>query len=159
MHTAKAYTLQALADYLGGRCIGDGAIVLRRLASLEAAGAGDLSFVAKPALAKLLSSAKASAYIVGPALAGQVPNGIEVAEPYVAYAKVSRLFEVCPQIPKGVHPTAVVDPSAVVAENAAVGPFCVVGAQAQIGAGVQLAAGVQIGARSCVGEGSYLFPM
>ena len=98
--------------------------MLRRLASFEAAGAGDLSFVAKPALAKLLSSAKASAYIVGPALAGQVPNGIEVAEPYVAYAKVSRLFEVCPQIPKGVHPTAVVDPSAVVAENAAVGPFC-----------------------------------
>ncbi|HMU66919.1 MAG TPA: LpxD N-terminal domain-containing protein, partial [Cellvibrionaceae bacterium] len=126
MGSSKAFTLQALADYLGGRCIGEGSITLNRLAPLEAAGPGDLSFVAKPALAKLLATAAASAYIVPPALADRVANGIEVAEPYVAYAKVSRLFEVCPQIPTGVHPMACVDPSAILADDVAIGPFCVV---------------------------------
>lgn len=158
MQSPKAFKLQALADYLGGRCIGDGTLTIHRLAPLEAAGPGDLSFVAKPALAKLLTSAQASAYIVAPGLADSVLNGIEVAEPYVAYAKVSRLFEVCPQIPLGVHPMACVDASAVLAADVAIGPFCVVGADAQIEAGVQLAAGVQVGARSRIGAGSYLFP-
>lgn len=158
MGSPKAFTLQALADYLDGRCIGDGSISLCRLAPLEAAGPGDLSFVAKPALAKLLASAGASAYIVGPALAAQVVNGIEVAEPYLAYAKVSRLFEACPQIPQGVHPMACVDPSATLADDVAIGPFCVIGPDAHIESGAQLAAGVHIGARSRVGEGSYLFP-
>ena len=158
MSLPKAFSLQAIADYLGGRCIGDGATLVTRLAPLESAGVGDLSFVAKPAFAKLLATAKASGYIVGPELADKVAHGIAIAEPYLAYAKVSRLFEVCPQIPKGVHPMACIDPSAVLAEDVAIGPFCVVEAEAHIEAGVQLAAGVHIGARSRVGEGSYLFP-
>jgi UDP-3-O-[3-hydroxymyristoyl] glucosamine N-acyltransferase len=157
MTVPKAFTLKALADYLGGRCIGDGTVSISRLAPLETAGAGDLSFVAKPALAKLLSNAQASAYIVGPELADRIANGIEIKEPYVAYAKVSKLFELCPSIPRGVHPMACVDPSAVLAADVAIGPFCVIGADAQIGAGVQLASGVHIGARSSIGEGSYLF--
>ncbi|MEY4591042.1 MAG: hypothetical protein RL497_3118 [Pseudomonadota bacterium] len=158
MTQARAFTLQALADYLGGRVIGDSSLSVARLAPLDTAGPGDLSFVAKAGLVKLLEAANASAYIVGPEWADRVTQGIEVAQPYLAYAKVSRLFEVCPQIPQGIHPMACVDPSAVLAEDVAIGPFCVIAAEAQIGAGVQLAAGVHIGARSRVGEGSYLFP-
>jgi UDP-3-O-[3-hydroxymyristoyl] glucosamine N-acyltransferase len=158
MTQARAYTLQTLAEYLGGRCIGEGSVCVTRLAPLESAGTGDLSFVAKASLVKLLATAKASAYIVGQELAATVSHGIVVADPYLAYAKVSRLFEVCPQIPRGIHPMACVDASAHIAEDAAIGPFCVIGAEASIGAGAQLSAGVHIGARSQIGAGSYLFP-
>jgi UDP-3-O-[3-hydroxymyristoyl] glucosamine N-acyltransferase len=158
MAQARAFTLQVLADYLGGRCIGDGTINIARLASLNSAGVGDLSFIAKASLRNHLATAKASAYIVSQDLANNISHGIEVADPYLAYARVSALFEACPQIPRGIHALACVDPSAQIAEDAAIGPFCVIGADVSIGAGVQLSAGVHIGARSQIGDECYLFP-
>lgn len=157
MSQQKAFTLKALAEFLGGRCIGDETLRITRLASLDDAGPGDLSFVAKAALAKHITPA-AGAYIVGPNLIDRIANGIEVADPYLAYAKVSQLFETCSQIPPGIHPSACVDPRANIAENVAIGPFCVIAANACIGAGVQLSAGVHVGARSQIGEGSIVFP-
>jgi UDP-3-O-[3-hydroxymyristoyl] glucosamine N-acyltransferase len=154
----KVFTLKALADYLGGRCIGDEQVCIGALAPIETAQPGELAFVAKASFAKSLSSSSASAFIVGRELADKIDCGIEVADPYLAYAKASKLFERCPSITPGIHPSAIVDPSAYLGENIAIGPFCIVGEQARIESGVQLAAGVHVGARSQVGEDSYLFP-
>lgn len=154
----KSFTLEALAEFLGGQCLGDGKVSICGLAPLETAGPGELAFIAKASFAKILSQSNASAVIVGRELADKVSCGILVQDPYLAYAKVSRLFERCPNIAPGIHSSAVVDPTANIGEGVAIGPFCVVGPNAIIAAGVQLAAAVHIGARSQIGEDCYLFP-
>ena len=43
MNTAK--TISELAAHVGGRMIGDGGVIIHRVASLETAGEGDITYV------------------------------------------------------------------------------------------------------------------
>jgi UDP-3-O-[3-hydroxymyristoyl] glucosamine N-acyltransferase len=85
-------------------------------------------------------------------------NKISVEDPYLAYAKVSALFETRPSAQAGIAGTAFVDPSAEIADNVSIGPGCYVGAGAKIGSGSELLSGVHIGERVQVGESVTLFP-
>src|SRR5690606_8601026 len=62
-----------------------------------------------------------------------------------------------PQVPPGVHPTAVVADDAQV-DGAAVGPHCTVAAGAVVGAGTQLHAGVCVGPGAVIGRDCVLWP-
>ena len=57
-------TLRELADRLGCRLEGDGAIEITGVAGLEDAGPGDVSFFANPRYAAALKTTRASAVIV-----------------------------------------------------------------------------------------------
>jgi UDP-3-O-[3-hydroxymyristoyl] glucosamine N-acyltransferase len=153
----RAYRLNALAEYLGARCLGDPELLITGIGSLQEALPGHISFVAKSQYADQIEGCGASALIVAPALEHKISHGLVVEDPYLAYAKLTRLFETCPQVPVGVHTTAVIDPAASLGRNVAIGPFCVVEAGVVLGDDVQLFAGVTVGARSQIGAGSVLF--
>ena len=57
--------LRDLAERLRCRLEGDGNVEIRRVAGIERAGPGDLTFVANPRYASLLGSTRASAIILG----------------------------------------------------------------------------------------------
>ena len=57
-------TLRELAERLGCRLEGDGAIEITGVAGLEDAGPGDVSFFANPRYAAALTTTRASAVIV-----------------------------------------------------------------------------------------------
>ncbi|MCD1631496.1 UDP-3-O-(3-hydroxymyristoyl)glucosamine N-acyltransferase [Marinobacter shengliensis] len=155
----KSFRLQELAEALGAELRGDPDTAISGLATLQAAGPGQMSFLANPAYAKYLAQTKASAVIVSPANAADAPTNVLLLDnPYLGYARISHWFDATPAPVAGIHPTAVVDPSATVADSACVGPHVVIEADAQIGDQVVIGAGCFIGARSRIGDQSVLRP-
>ncbi|WP_425318371.1 UDP-3-O-(3-hydroxymyristoyl)glucosamine N-acyltransferase [Pseudomonas nitroreducens] len=159
MMTELSFTLAELAAQLDAELRGDPALVIRGLATLQEAGADQLSFLANPQYRKFLPDSQAGAVLLTAADAeGFTGNALVVANPYLAYAGLSHQFDRKPKAAVGIHPTAVVDEGARVDASASVGPYAVVEAGAQIGANVTIGAHCFVGARSVIGEGGWLAP-
>lgn len=157
--TELSFTLAELAAQLDAELRGDPAQVISGLATLQDAGAGQLSFLANPQYRKFLADSQASAILLTAADAeGFAGNALIVPNPYLAYAGLSHQFDRKPKAAVGIHPTAVVDEGAQVDASASVGPYAVIEAGAQIGANVTIGAHCFVGARSVIGEGGWLAP-
>lgn len=127
-----------------------------RIAPLDSAGPGDLSFLSNPRYQQQLAASKAACVIVAPAMreaAMQRGACIVADNPYVYFARATQLWKRlhARALPAGVHSSAVVDPEAVVDPTAYVGPLCVVERGARIGAGTQLKSRVTVGEDCIVG--------
>ncbi len=143
------------AESVGGY---DGPV--RGIASLSAAGEGDLSFLGNPKYRSEATASMASVLLLPDDFEAEAKPGqliVKVANPSFALARICRDIEcrLFPQPEPGIHPTAVVDPEAEVSEKASIGPLCVIAAGARIGAAV-LEAQVSIGPRASVGDGTLI---
>jgi UDP-3-O-[3-hydroxymyristoyl] glucosamine N-acyltransferase len=153
------YTLGQLAERLGAVLHGAPDKPISGLATLQEAGADQLSFLANTQYRKFLPASQAGAVLLTAADAeGYAGNALVVANPYLAYAELSHLFDRKPQALPGVHPTAVVAADAQVDASASVGAYAVIESGAQIAAGVTVGAHCVVGARSVIGEGGWLAP-
>ncbi len=126
--------LREIAERLECRLEGDGEIEIRRVAGIEDAGDGDLTFFTNPKYAPALRDTKASAVILSETAAPARCAMLRVANPYLAFAEAVELFAARERPAAGVHPLAAVSASAAVAADASVGAFCVIGDGARIGA-------------------------
>ena len=152
-----AYSLGNLAERLGAELRGDGSLQVSGLATLQDAGPDHLSFLANAQYRKFLASTKAGGVLLTAKDAdGYNGAALVVANPYLAYARISHLFERRPLAPTGIHPTAFVDPSASVDPSARIGAQGVVEADAWVGPGVEIGAQSLVGARSRIGAGGRL---
>ena len=152
-------TLGQLAEALGAQLKGSEALLITGLATLQEAGAGQLSFLANKQYRKFLDDTQAAAVLLKAEDAeGFAGNALIVADPYLAYARISHLFDPKPKAVAGVHPSAVVHEDAQVDASASIGPFAVIESGAQIGANVTVGAHCFIGARCVIGEGGWLAP-
>lgn len=153
------HTLAGLADLLGLSFTGDGGRVLTGLATLAEAGPHELSFLANRKYLSQLSTTRAGAVIVPPGLAATSPADCLLSEePYLAFARVSRLFDNAPKPAPGVHPTATVSPDASLAADVSVGAQAVIEAGAVLASGVVIGAGAYIGHASQLGAGTRIYP-
>nr|BFE91118.1 hypothetical protein GCM10020185_16540 [Pseudomonas brassicacearum subsp. brassicacearum] len=151
--------LGQLAEFLGATLRGDPEKAITGLATLQEAGPAQLSFLANPQYRKYLADSRAAALLLKAADAdGFAGDALIVPDPYLAYARISHLFDPKPKAVAGIHPSAVIAADAVVDPTASIGPFVVVESAARIGAGVTLGAHCVIGARSEIGEGGWLAP-
>ena len=82
--------LAALAELVGARLSrGDPDALIKGAAPLEAAGAGDVTFLENPKYVKHLATTAATACLCQKRYEGRVPAGVavlETAEPYRAYS-------------------------------------------------------------------------
>ena len=151
--------LGQLAEFLGATLRGDAEKQITGLATLQEAGPAQLSFLANPQYRKFLAGSQAAALLLKEADAeGFAGNALVVPDPYLAYARISHLFDSKPKATAGIHPSAVIAADAVVDPTASIGAFVVIEAGARIGAQVTLGAHCVIGARSEIGEGGWLAP-
>jgi UDP-3-O-[3-hydroxymyristoyl] glucosamine N-acyltransferase len=158
---AEGRTVAELAALVGGRAGGDAEARVRGVASIEAAGEGDVVFVED---AKFFDAARAcgASCVIAPEGAGTKLEGarsvIEAARPKLAFALVAEVL--CPPRRRGafVHPSAAVAAGAKVGEGVYVGACAVVGHGAEVGEGTQILAGVSIGEGARVGRGCVLHP-
>ncbi len=74
-------------------------------------------------------------------------NALVTADPYLAFARISQLWQADERPPSGAHPSACVDPGAEVHPSASIGPNVALGPHTRIGPEVRLEAGVVVGAR------------
>lgn len=156
---AVSFTLGQLAERLGATLRGAADKPVRGLASLQDAGGDQLSFLANAQYRKFLAATEAAAVLLTPADAeGYAGDALLVANPYLAYAQLSHLFDRKPAAAAGVHPTAVVAADAQVDATASIGAYAVIESAARIGAGVTIGAHCVIGARSSIGENGWLAP-
>ena len=124
--------LRELASRLGCECRGDGGVEVQRMAGIESAGPGDLTFVANRKYVSKLAGTRASAVIVAPDVKTTLPRLIS-KNPYLTYAQATALLHPEERPAAGVHPTASVDPTAALGEGVHLGAYAVVGARARIG--------------------------
>jgi UDP-3-O-[3-hydroxymyristoyl] glucosamine N-acyltransferase len=151
-------TAQELADAIGARVEGHGAIELAGVAAPERAGKGDLIYVES---AKHTPRATASASICVVAAEGITLAGKTVlrsAQPKVAFARAAEMLIGRAPIASGIHPTAIVAPLARIAPEVGIGPYAVIGEDAHVGAGTQIGAHSVIGAGCWIGEHCRIHP-
>ncbi|QXI37397.1 UDP-3-O-(3-hydroxymyristoyl)glucosamine N-acyltransferase [Pseudomonas xantholysinigenes] len=152
-------TLGQLAEALGASLKGPEALEITGLATLQEAGHGQLSFLANKQYRKFLDESQASAVLLKAEDAeGYAGNALIVPDPYLAYARISHLFDPKPKAVAGIHPSAVVADDAQVDPSASIGPFAVIESGARIAASVTVGAHCFIGARCVIGEGGWLAP-
>ncbi len=154
-------TLAQLAEMLGGTLEGDGERVVGGVASLEAAGADEVSFLANPKYARQVATTRAAAVIVGRdhVATDGGPALIRCDEPYLAFRNAMVAFHGFREHElSGVDPAARIDPSASLGEDAAVGPFATVARDALVGARCVIYPGVYVGPSCRIGEDCVLYP-
>ena len=155
--TPATHTLGELAKFIGAELKGDATCVIESLATLAAAESGQLSFLANKSYRKYLKECRASALILHPDMAAEFSgNALLVDNPYLAYAKLSALFDQSPKSAAGIHPSATVAEDAIVHADASVGPQVVIESGARVEAGAVIGAGSFIGAGSIIGERTVL---
>ena len=147
-------TLADLAARLGCRLEGDGAIEIARVATLDQAGPGDLTFLANPKYAQAAQRTSASAIILGDQAPPAPCAMLRSAYPYRSFADALALLGRNERPPDGVHPTAVIGPDARIGHGVSIGAFVVVGAGADIGDRVVLHPHVVLGPGVRIGEDS-----
>lgn len=151
------FSLGEIAAYLDAEVRGDSKLRITGLSTLHDAGDGQLAFLDNPKYTKQLATTKASAVILtSDNAANFAGNCVIVAQPYLAYARISSWFDLSPVKPESIHPSAVIDPTAVLGDNVYIGPNVVVEMNAYIGAGCHIAANSFIGARSSIGANGYI---
>lgn len=147
--------LGELAVRFGCELQGDPDATVERVATLQDAQPGTLSFLANPKYRKHLGTTRASAVVLDAASAAECPvNALVAANPYATYARIAQLLHPEPTFTGGRHPTAVVDPQARVHPSAWIGPHCYVAAHAVVGVGVYLGPGTVVLERASIGAAS-----
>ncbi|MDW3203082.1 UDP-3-O-(3-hydroxymyristoyl)glucosamine N-acyltransferase, partial [Vibrio sp. 1865] len=147
----KKLTLAELATITGGELFGDESLVVGRVAPMDKAQEGDVTFLSNPKYAKHLSECKATVAMVKAEHKDQCAgNALVVADPYVAFARVVQAMDTTPK------PAEDIAPSAVIASDVKMGENVAIGANAVIETGVELGDNVVIGAGCFIGKNAKL---
>ncbi|MEI6207735.1 MAG: UDP-3-O-(3-hydroxymyristoyl)glucosamine N-acyltransferase [Desulfuromonadales bacterium] len=126
-------TLKELANCVGGIVKGDENVTVNGLAPLEAAGSDKITFLANPKYAAKVAETGAAAVLMAPGGESYGRNVIEVANPYLAFAKLLTLFYTRPHPPLGVLPEAVVGTQVNLGEGISIYPGACIGNNVTIG--------------------------
>lgn len=127
--------IRDIASLIGGSIFGDDKLEIQRLAKIEEASNGDLTFLYMPAYEKYFPSTNASAIIVKPGFKKNRDDitYIESSDPNKAFAKIL-IHYFTPNFPlAGKDSTAFIHHSAKIGRNVAIGKNVVISADCTIG--------------------------
>ncbi|MEK9137762.1 MAG: UDP-3-O-(3-hydroxymyristoyl)glucosamine N-acyltransferase, partial [Bacteroidota bacterium] len=156
--------LRDIAALLNAELVGNDAVEIRRVAKIEEAVEGDISFIANPKYTRFLSTTRASAVLIGKkfdaAEGGTLPLPVllRVDDPYASFLKVLVTFHP-PKDPftPGIHPTAVIASSAKLGTDVRIGAFAVIGESCSIGEKAMIGHGTVLGDDVTIGAQSLLY--
>ena len=144
--------LQDIAERLGCVLEGDGKIEIARVAGIEDAGPGDLTFFANPKYTAELRATRASAVILGERAERASCAMLRAAEPYLAFAHAVALFADDWRPPAGIHAQAYVAKNVTIAPDASIGPFAAIGERVRIGSRTIVHPHVTVGRDAQIGD-------
>ena len=156
---ARALSLREIVARLGGEAVGEAAVPITGVATLDSAGPSEIAFLANPRYRGRLATTRAGAVILGPGDRDAASMPLIVSKnPYAYYARTVALFHPEPAAEPGIHPSAQVHASASVAAGAEVGPFVVIGECAVVGEGARIGAHSVLGRGVRIGAATRLHP-
>lgn len=150
--------LSAIAKALGATLRSDDDPEIRAVNTLDAAGPGEISFLANPKYAPKLAGTQADAVIVSAQHADAVRRAVISENPYMDFGRTLGLFAVRQGSMSGVSGQAFVHPDAVLGKDVTVYPFAFIGPRTQIGDRVTVYPGVYIGEDCTVGNDTTIYP-
>lgn len=156
-NTVAEYSIEELAKIVDGRVEGDAHRLILGVSSLNHANKEQLSFLSNRRYKSALKTTNAGVVLV--AHDEEVHDGrtvIRCSDPYVAFAKILRLWSPSKNLAPGIHPMAVVSDTAIIDPSVHIEPFVFIGHFAQIGLGTIIESGVRIGDSAVVGIGCHI---
>ncbi len=156
MSTSK--TVAELAPHVNGRVIGDGQVMIHRVASLESAGEAEITYVEDEKLFGVASQSHASCLIVPVGASVEAQSRIEVHKPKLAFALIAAILHQPTRRKPVVHATATIAESADLALTAFIGAQVTIGENSSVGIGTQILSGVSIGDNVKIGNDCIIHP-
>jgi len=154
------FTVQQIAEVLGGTVEGDATQRISSLAKIEEARAGSLTFLSNAKYEPFLYETGASAVIVGQAqeLKQAIqPTLIRVENPYSAFSQLLEFYAQATRTGKrGVEEPAFIGKSSEIGAGHYRGAFSYIGEQCRLGDNVLVFPHAYIGDRVTIGEGSII---
>lgn len=151
-------TARDLAAFLECRLQGDSAVVLKGVASPEAAAGDDLVYLDSSRHKERVTHSAARCVITSPDLMISGKTLILTPKPKLAFARAAAWLVPVSPIAHGVHATAVISRSARLGRDTAVGPFAVIEDEVEIGEETQIGAFCFVGRGSQLGRACRLYP-
>ena len=160
MSDIKPVSVSELAERVDGRVVGDGAVVIERVADLVNAGVGEIAYLDNEKFFSAATESSAACLIIPLDTKGafKCPALIEVSNPKLAFALVAEILHPSVRREPSIHPSAVVAKTADIALTAFIGPQVCIGEYARVGAYTRIEAGTVIGANVTVGDECVLHP-
>ncbi|CDT92728.1 UDP-3-O-(3-hydroxymyristoyl)-glucosamine N-acyltransferase [Vibrio diabolicus] len=154
----KTLTLAELATITGGELFGDESLVVSRVAPMDKAQEGDVTFLSNPKYAKHLSECQATVVMVKAEHKEQcVGNALVVSDPYVAFARVVQAMDTTPKPADDIAPSAVIAADVKMGENVTIGDNAVIETGVELGDNVSVGAGCFIGKNAKLGNNTKLW--
>jgi len=160
-------TAAELATRVEGTLLGAGTARVAAVATLDAAGPADVSFLGSSKYAEAFGTSRAGVVFVTQAFADHQPGPavrIVVRDPQRAMLQAIGLLYPEPLRPTGMEPTAVIEPGAVLGADCYVGHHSVIRRDARLGdrvvvmTGAVVGAGAQVGTDATLHEHVVLYP-
>jgi UDP-3-O-[3-hydroxymyristoyl] glucosamine N-acyltransferase len=128
-------TLKEIAEFIGGKLIGDEKIIIKNLAKIEEANTGDLTFLYLPKYEKYFPHTHASAILVKPDFkkTRHDISYLEVKDPNKSFFKIINNFFAPDLKLEGIDPTAFVHSKAKLGKNVSLGRNVVISSGCNIG--------------------------
>jgi UDP-3-O-[3-hydroxymyristoyl] glucosamine N-acyltransferase len=151
-------TVSELAAHIGGRVRGDGGVSILRVAGLDSAGEGDITYVEDEKFFAAANKTKASCVITPAGADVKAPCRIDVKNPKLAFALIAEVLHPRKQRAPEIHHTAIVARNAKIGGDVFIGAFVCIGENSIVGDRTQIRAGVKIGDHVEVGSDCVLHP-
>ena len=144
--------LRELAERLECRLDGDGEVEIVRVAPIEQAHAGDITFVANTKYERAIAATAASAIILRDDAPAAPCATLRTREPYLAFARAVAVFAPASRPAPGIHALAAIAPGARIGADVSIGPFVAIGERATVGDRTIVHANTTIGPDTAIGR-------
>jgi UDP-3-O-[3-hydroxymyristoyl] glucosamine N-acyltransferase len=150
-----------IATLINGKVEGNPDAKVSKLAKIEEASAGSLTFLSHPKYVEYLKTTGASVIIISDEIAGEKPANstfIRVKDSRMAFSILLDAYHKQQFSKTGVEQNAVVAKTAKLGQNVYVGSFSYIGENVSIGNNVHIFPNAYIGDNSKIGDGCIIYP-
>ncbi len=153
-------TLAEIAEVIGGEVIGDSQTVITGISGIKEAQTGDITFLANPKYAPLLSTTGASAVLLD--RESKIENCkkpvVRTDDPSFAFAQIVSLVSPQKKVhPQGISKFASIAPGAVLGKDVSIGPFAIIEPNVRVGDNSVIYGGCFIGNSAQIGSDCLLY--
>jgi len=152
-------TVKEIAKFINGEVVGQEALEITGLNSIENAKEGDLTFADNPKHAQFIEKTAASCVVTSKDIKESSKTIIRTENPAMAFGKLMTFINSqAVKHPAGVHATAVIEKSVKLGKNVSVGAYSVIEEGVEIGDDCIIYAGCYIGRGTKIGKSVIIYP-